>query len=65
MTLYVLTNGDYSDYHIVGIFSTRKLAEAYAKRHNELAPKKHAGWFKYFAQDIEIWETNPIEDFGG
>lgn len=26
-TVYVVTDGDYSDYHIVGIYSTRELAE--------------------------------------
>ena len=28
-TIYVVTDGDYSDYHICGAFSTRKTAEAY------------------------------------
>ena len=26
-TAYVLTEGDYSDYHIIGVYSTKKLAE--------------------------------------
>lgn len=26
-TIYVLTEGDYSDYHIVGVYSTKELAE--------------------------------------
>jgi hypothetical protein len=31
-TIYILTEGDYSDYHIVATFSTKKLAEE-AKKH--------------------------------
>lgn len=31
MTIYVLTDGDYSDYHIIGCFSTNELAEKAAK----------------------------------
>lgn len=26
-TVYILTEGDYSDYHIVGVYSTKELAE--------------------------------------
>jgi hypothetical protein len=26
-TIYILTAGDYSDYHIIGVYSTRELAE--------------------------------------
>jgi len=26
-TVYILTAGDYSDYHIIGVYSTRELAE--------------------------------------
>lgn len=26
-TIYVLTEGDYSDYHIIGVYSTKELAE--------------------------------------
>jgi hypothetical protein len=26
-TIYILTEGDYSDYHIVGVYSTKELAE--------------------------------------
>lgn len=28
-TVYLVTEGDYSDYHICGVFSTKELAEAY------------------------------------
>jgi len=26
-TIYILTEGDYSDYHIIGVYSTKELAE--------------------------------------
>lgn len=35
-TVYVVTDGDYSDYHIVGVFSTREKAEAAGEMYNAL-----------------------------
>ena len=49
MTLYVLTSGEYSDYHIEGIYSTREQAERYKR----LFPRDD-----YYAADIEEWETD-------
>ena len=48
MTLYVVTEGEYSDYHIVGIYSTKELAEKVKKYHNGL----------YDYPDIEEWELD-------
>lgn len=48
MTLYVLTSGEYSSYHINGIFSTLEKAE-YAKR-------------LLCACDIEEWELDELPD---
>lgn len=31
MTIYVVTSGDYSDYHICGVFSTQEKAQQYIK----------------------------------
>lgn len=48
MTLYVVTEGEYSDYHIVGIYSTKEQAEK--------VKKYHSGWWDY--PDIEEWELD-------
>lgn len=48
MTLYVVTEGEYSNYHIVGIYSTKELAEKVKKYHNGL----------YDYPDIEEWELD-------
>lgn len=47
MTLYVLTSGTYSDYHIEGIYSSREQAERYKR----LFPRGDYA-------DIEEWETD-------
>lgn len=47
MTLYVLTRGEYSDYRIEGIYSTRELAERYEK----FLPKSQNPY-------IEEWEID-------
>ena len=48
MTLYVVTEGEYSDYHIVGIYSTKEHAEKVKKYYNGL----------YDYPDIEEWELD-------
>lgn len=48
MTLYVVTEGEYSDYHIVGIYSTKEQAEK--------IKKYRSGLYEY--PDIEEWELN-------
>ena len=35
MNVYVVTTGDYSDYHIEAIFSTKELADEYVRRGGE------------------------------
>lgn len=39
-TVYVVTDGDYSDYRIEAVFSTQEKAEAYIARRGE-----HSEWF--------------------
>lgn len=34
-TIYMVTSGEYSDYHVCGLFTTRELAEHYVKLHTE------------------------------
>ena len=35
MTVYIVTEGDYSDYHIEEVFSEREQAEKYVALHNK------------------------------
>lgn len=37
-TIYVVTSGEYSDYHIVGVFDSREKAEEYQKYSHEAEP---------------------------
>lgn len=48
-TIYVLTEGSYSDYHIIGVYSTEELA-------------KEAKEFAYPYADIEEYPLNQIPD---
>ena len=48
--VYVVTSGSYSDYGISGIFTTRKLAQAFI-----------ASFKKGEFNDIETWTLNPFE----
>lgn len=48
-TIYVLTEGSYSDYHIIGVYSTEELA-------------KEAKEFAYPYADIEEYSLNQIPE---
>ena len=53
--VYVVTDGEYSDYHIEACFSTKKKAQEYiknAKKVNE----------SYYYPDIEEWELDSNSD---
>ena len=52
-TIYVLTEGDYSDYHIVALYSTRELAEEAQK----LCPYSHIE--EYELDSLKIPEYPP------
>ena len=52
MTLYVVTEGEHSDYHIVGIYSTKEKAEKVKIYHSTL----------YEWPDIEEWEMDDIPE---
>lgn len=53
--IYVVTDGEYSDYHIEACFSTKKKAQEYIKN-----SKKVNG--KYYDPDIEEWELDSNSD---
>lgn len=52
MKLYVVTQGEYSDYHIEKIFLDKKKAENYAEYHSTY----------YYKAQVEEWETGD-EDY--
>lgn len=49
MKIYIVTAGEYSDYHIVNIFTDKEKAEKYVALQNELNPHDE-GW-------LTEWET--------
>lgn len=53
--IYVVTEGDYSDYHIEACFSTKKKAQEYIKN----AKKVHES---YYYPRIEEWELDSNSD---
>ena len=52
MTVYVVTEGSYSAYHIIGIYSTKEKAEKVKLYHSTL----------YECPDIEEWEIDDIPE---
>ena len=52
MIVYVITAGDYSDYHIVGVTTDKKFAEDFCKRRNN--PDE---WIEY---RVETYDTDDI-----
>lgn len=61
--VYLVTRGDYSDYRVVGVFSTRELAQAYLD--NEVAHMSARyegnGEWRYYSGDWEI-EEYPLDE---
>ena len=53
--VYVVTDGEYSDYHIESCFSTKKKAQQYIKN-----AKRVQG--KYYDPDIEEWDLDSNSD---
>lgn len=53
--VYIVTDGEYSDYHIEACFSTKKKAQQYIKN-----AKKVQG--KYYDPDIEEWDLDSSSD---
>lgn len=52
--IYIVSSGQYSDYGIDGVFSTKELAQAYIDSFS-----KKDGWDE---MDIEIWELDPHKE---
>jgi hypothetical protein len=48
-TIYIVTSGEYSDYGIDAVFSTRELAEAYIKQFQD----------KWQTMGVEEWTLDP------
>jgi len=52
--VYIVTVGEYSDYHICGVFSTEEAANAYARLHSTS---------RYSDQyEVEEWELDASDD---
>lgn len=52
--IYVVTSGEYSDYKIEVIYSTREMAEEYANKHNKLKKYGSADEVTEFELDTPI-----------
>jgi len=77
-TIYVLTEGSYSDYHIVGVYSTKELAEEAQSLHDcaeieeyqlDNIPKYPPGMVAWHVRITrgeiwfgDSWQTNPFDD---
>jgi len=75
-TIYILTAGDYSDYHIIGAYSTRELAEKaqflyeysrieeYSLDHVPDAPPNMKAWSVYVSDEegISCYSTEPSDE---
>ena len=57
--VYVVTQGDYSDYGIVAIYSSRKAAETHIEKGNE-----HLGESYHDTLEIEEWTLNEFDPYG-
>ena len=57
MNVYVVTAGEYSDYHIVAVFSTREKAERFANKRVKETHKRY-GWIEsYWVHPYEVDNT--------
>lgn len=50
--IYIITDGDYSDYHIEAVFDSKKLALKYANKYYQ----------KNYYPNIEEYELNPLQE---
>jgi len=50
--VYIVTAGEYSDYHIVGVFDIKELAEAFCRKTN---------FPPFYPAEVEEWEVNNTE----
>lgn len=70
MMVYVVTDGDYSDYHIVGVFSTKEAAEAsrggdVEEWQLDAIPPRSANLAVY---KVDMWRDGDVRDarkYGG
>ena len=60
MKIYVITEGCYSDYHIVGVATDREMAEKIRQRNNEDSIYDDATRIEEY--DTEVWEEMIRDD---
>lgn len=51
--IYIITSGEYSDYHIVAVFKDKKKAEFYAEMQEKLHPYEY-----YYVDEREFYDDN-------
>ena len=51
--IYIITSGEYSDYHIVAVFKDKKKAEFYAEMQEKLHPYEY-----YYVDEREFHDDN-------
>lgn len=61
MKVYLVSKGEYSDWQIVGVFSTLEKAEAFLVAAKGANPDKQK-WDHSKYNDVEEWEVDEIED---
>ncbi len=49
--IYIVTAGDYSDYHILAVYDDREIADMAASQYN-----KGDSWYQ---AEVEVWPLNP------
>ena len=59
--IYLVSKGDYSDYHIVSVFSTKELAELYVSKFSKLISRYDE--FSIEEYDIDSFATELINKF--
>lgn len=79
MRIFLVTEGDYSDYHVVAAFSTREKAEKFAKKfvnppeieEYELDPVPERVykdnmdlWYVQMAKDGKVWRSFKTQPYG-
>lgn len=56
MTVYIVTEGDYSDYHIEAVFQSREQAVAYVEKHIGRS------WYPFRIEEYEMDASAPRTD---
>ena len=61
MKIYVVTSGEYSDYHIVTVFSTQEKAESFAKARNDKIKHWYDDYYEVEVYDLDDTDNISVE----